>query len=636
MTESTTDQFCLKNRPEPLADESLIGYLARLNQKNWFHSVSVLEGMTGVSIPKIALDTGGLDRVAELVGIDVGELEARQYARVTEGDNLRHFMGDQVHASHLRTTTMNYCRLCLGTEGYHQAIWDLRLVEACPRHAIILESTDPSTGKPISWRRRDLLAANYGDLPVSDEYGHQCEVDEVELFGQRALYERCGVDHEGPPVLNGLPESIAELALNDFVSLLIVLGAAQMKALEFNGTRRIYTYSVDVLDMTSAGVRMLLDWPGSLHNYLDERYKQGKQEFGMAGANRMFEDLFARMRKMPNGAAKSLLQQEVTEFLIERPISFNPKHVNFALGDQRVRWKFTTLQEAAKIMKVSVYRARAIAEAEGWIEPRKTDRRAINLIPRHLVENHRLEARIGYNGRELRTVLGLSKRAAQSVIRWGLAVPRDGSLDGRLKDVFLRSEVDDLLHRLRKTTESTAPLSRPENEIDIVQLVRRHRFPQEPTGLLLLHVLDGRIQPAFWDSAREGVYALRFDGARIGEFRVALARGVPESVPARIAGVRHGYSVEELAWFVQAGLLKGTPDTENPEDMLLSANDLRDFQDRYILERFIGPDYVKRRLAVIAESPTLGRVFSSRCPPRWEAGKSGDDGDCGTEKEARP
>ena len=607
------DKETLVVQPQPYPGESLTGFIARVAKENWFSRIVLFERIARVKLPNVALDAGGLERLAELTGAEISDLHARQYALVGEDGTLRHFLGDQVNQSHLKTTAMRYCPVCLGGSverpGYHRAIWELRLIDACPLHGLRLVSLDPKSGKEISWVRPELTTTQFGELPLADEAGHKRILSDEELLGQRAIYEKCRQEHGGRSVLAGLPDAVRQMSLDEFLKVIVVLGAARLGAPDFSGARRIYAHNLDMLALTAGGVYLLEGWPARFGEYLEGELESAGIAAGSAGLSRLFEDMFKRMKKLEDGPAKAFLQKGTNDCLAELRVPINRKNSNFVRGDDRNGRNFLTLVEAAELLGVSTYRARQIAEEEGWIERDKKTTHVTNLLPRHLVESYEIAEPVICSHSEAMELLGVLKSALRAFATYGLLVERPNKYDRRSAKCFLRSEVEGLLKRLR----DSAPIGMIEpgdrEEIDLLQLSIRIAPPRHTLGMLAARVLDGTLVPVRWDDEIGGVYAMRFDARKIAEYREQIGSKMPASIRASRAVRRYGYSLEELAWFAEERLIKVAEWRPAFADSDLVSADLQGFSRRHVLERQAGALELGVDCELVAESEDLGRLY---------------------------
>lgn len=593
-------------RPRPKESESLNGFILRLSQENWFTRSGLIEDLAQIKVPQIALQNGGLDLLARHLGMKPAALEAYQYSPIDGTGTIRRFLGSEVHQSHLLTTAMRYCPVCMGVKRYHQAIWEMRMVGACPEHGVPLLSIDPVYGRPISWQRPDLLRMPWGDLPVADLNGHCATLSDDALIGQRAIFEKCGLQHDGERVLARMPDAIATMTLNDFLKVIVLLGASALNILGFSGARPVYAAGVDVLKLSASGANMLMGWPDRFYGYLEE--ERASVPGTSTALGKLFEKLFRRMKKLEDGPAKEFLQRATNDFLAERPISLKRKNTHFVLADDRNCWNYVSLREAAEILGVSPYWARSIAEEQGWIEAGKKNRHVPNLIPRQAVEAYSKPEPMTCSHTEAMELLGTAKSGLRAVVKYGLLIPRTNKEDCRSATRFIRSEVEGLVDRLRATTDVVGTSAGAE-EVDILQLANRIAPPRHTLGLLLARVLDETLKPVRWDDGIVGIYAMRFDAGRLTEYKSAVNGAMPSTIEAWRAVRRYGYSLEELRWLVGEGQIQIATSAPTFASSTLDRRSLDDFFECHLLSTRIDVERLGVPVQLVAESADHGRVY---------------------------
>ena len=550
MCKMPSTKFVL-DRP-PREDESLNGLILRIAGANHVQKLVWLEALLEISVPRAAREDGRLERLSELTGLPLDDLEHRQYKSDSEG-YLRYFECGSVHPYRIRSTEFRYCPGCVGADPYHRAIWDLDLIVACPRHRIYLIDSDPESDKLIGWRRTDLLAAAIGDLPVQDNFDEQRDVLPAhEVRGQEAIAQFVSGNRDGR--LAAIGDIVRSWCLNDFLDLLVFLGGEFGQNVKLSGTKRTRVGSEKVLELTNVGYDFLVDWPKRLYGEL-ERIRAESTASG-TGLGRIFESLFKRMRKMGDGGAKKVLQDAFRDYLLERPIPFNPKNAQFVRGDDRVGWKYVTLQQVGRILGVTPYAARQIALEQKWIEPGKTSRNTPNIIPRSFVEAYNAPEKTNYNKEEAMNALGISKTALPAFEKHGLLNRKSDNEDGRASYVFSKFEVHRLLDELRARVQTGESDQEPIRLIGLSDLHQAMVPATVTLGGLCSLVLAGKLVPRGWDEAQPGVRGMMFQEHQLDEMRGHALLLRKPWLPGRAAMSRIGYLGDELALLVSCKIVR--------------------------------------------------------------------------------
>src|SRR3954465_10192456 len=133
---------------EPLPDESLDGFVARVAAYNDLDNALAISSQGGVRYghrPHLATQGwDGLPAVAQCLKVDVVELYRRSYPLAAGSKELREFFGTALDRRHLDTCTRRFSPAALRLSPHHRALWQIRLfpfctetweylVERCPR-----------------------------------------------------------------------------------------------------------------------------------------------------------------------------------------------------------------------------------------------------------------------------------------------------------------------------------------------------------------------------------------------------------------------------------------------------------------------------------------------------------------------
>jgi len=277
--------------------------------------------------------------------------------------------------------------------------------------------------------------------------------------------------------------------------------------------------------------------------------------------------------------------------------------------------------EAADLLGMTTYRARQIAEVEGWIEPVKKETHVTNLIPRRLVESYEIAEPVICSHSEAMELLGVVKSALKAFKAHGLLIERPNVYDKRSATCYLKSEVEGFLQRLRETAPNPSAERACAEELNLLQLANQMAPPRFTLGELAARVLDGTLVPIRWDETINGVYAMRFDAGKVPEYREAVGGTMPMTITASRAVRRYGYSLEELSWFAKEQLIKVVHWESKFADSSLANADLQDFSRRHVLERQKGALELGVNCETVAQSERLGRVFRVKESDRLRAGR---------------
>lgn len=253
----------------PIDDESIVGFLVRLAERN--HEVDVLAFAQAVGIPFSVLTAAAtipfdLVPLSEASLVPVPQLRALTYWGDTR--RLLNFRGHSMSLSMVTLSRRLVCPACLGEGSYHRAAWDLSLAAACPRHALLLVSSCPDCGRRLRWTDPSIRRCSYGhDLARSSAR----LLPSPDVEGSLGFYRLLGLSDV--PTLGGcpLPQAVHILGANAAMALIFHLGWCSS---DRYGMPRptAFRYHVEELPLIlGLGYRAALNWPASFHEVLSRR-----------------------------------------------------------------------------------------------------------------------------------------------------------------------------------------------------------------------------------------------------------------------------------------------------------------------------------------------------------------------------
>jgi TniQ len=149
----------LLRTPSPYQDESLAGYLIRLNESNYYSSPNWILQLAGLHINRRIPLGNNLDQPSKLSQlIQVKDEQIRLMASLPDQ------LGGDVNSR--QYTIFNYarklCPYCLIESAYCRKIWDWDLVTACSLHKCVLMTQCPGCQKNIQWSRPAVARCRCG------------------------------------------------------------------------------------------------------------------------------------------------------------------------------------------------------------------------------------------------------------------------------------------------------------------------------------------------------------------------------------------------------------------------------------------------------------------------------------------
>ncbi|MEH1793648.1 TniQ family protein [Nostoc sp.] len=200
-----TDNKLLR-RPHPYADESLVGYIARLADSNYYSSpdyilkVSALtktERYANIFYPQF----DSLCLLSHITGVSEKTLWSMAFSSVALGKTKFFYativqaFGENIPVRFLRKQGPRLCPVCLQLSPYYRQVWHLHSVTGCPFHKCFLIEKCPNCHQSIQFFRAKLLKCKCGfDLrnssittisaeqyALSYQISLLCQVPEIDL-----------------------------------------------------------------------------------------------------------------------------------------------------------------------------------------------------------------------------------------------------------------------------------------------------------------------------------------------------------------------------------------------------------------------------------------------------------------------
>jgi hypothetical protein len=266
---------------KPYQDESFMGYVIRLSEKNWYERSSWILKMAGFNCMQIHQSCafvfrpgGGITALSQLTGVDEGDLFQLTYpkASLSGSDSSYLFFGQPVIQYLIQPARPKVCTMCLLDSAYCRRVWDLSLVTACPLHRCMLINQCPKCRRRISWVRNQVSSCPCGfdwrEAAVSP-------VEEDTLNLVRHIHSLCGLSANSryPPGDGNSPASALDLGS---LSSAVIFMAGQYQGLtRSTGKHLAEEWRISELHGSlSAAYSVFENWPHNYYRFLDWRRAQ--------------------------------------------------------------------------------------------------------------------------------------------------------------------------------------------------------------------------------------------------------------------------------------------------------------------------------------------------------------------------
>lgn len=164
----------LLRTPSPYADESLMGYLLRLTEANFYPSPLWIFYNLGWNVDlknkgwrKLVSRWQSRESFCQLIGKTEDELACLELRN--SGWESVDIFNHQISYDYIQFCNSRFCPDCLNEANYHRKIWDLIFVTACSFHKKLLVDTCPNCENKIHWNRNKVGLCNCGfELKYAD------------------------------------------------------------------------------------------------------------------------------------------------------------------------------------------------------------------------------------------------------------------------------------------------------------------------------------------------------------------------------------------------------------------------------------------------------------------------------------
>lgn len=567
----------------PGVGESLPGFLHRLAEENGWARAAWARQDIGLHANQTDWHDVHLNRLAIRSGQSEEVLRDMDCPAQPRSDVVR-FKGHPIDKRMLDRMAMRYCPVCLTDHGYHQSIWFLRFVTICPIHKCPIVDRCHACKQPLGWDRKRFLECDCGAPLVSPNSAPEFCVPGQPLYAIRSLYEKCGVPHDGEPVLGALPTRAADLDLENLCSLLWFVGSTRDDFATYRSRcGQMQQPTEDMHAVVEHGYRVLSEWPKSFHTWLD--HVRAAPEAGWTkGLNKQFKLLERKLRNLRRPQVLSFIQDAVLTYAAENGIYVRDSQSLLVPPGSGRQTGMISIKEAACILECAPDTARNIAIGEGWLDPRMRNKGGAKAVPEHLVYKYKED-----NPRELgldvaRELLNVRHETLEELLEAGLIGRRRsgqryqaGAHNWRITE----ADIEDFKARLSASIRP-GPVPSGSRHITLKTIAGRHYLHRLGYVDFIAAVLRGELIPRGRDKKVPGPAGLLFEETEAIRFYAshgsARARCLtPAQVGRLIAMPEH-----HVRAAIMLGLLPSEQLHEGQRSILVSVGDAERFSRDYV------------------------------------------------------
>jgi hypothetical protein len=312
----------LLRTPNPLGDESILGYVLRVSETNGYDTPWHVFRHAGYEQGEMITAGMTVQRLAAILGKNPDQLEKHAYLG-TDKDGKPEYrlngrpIGRRLTFSPLRLNRPAICIACVKEQGFANVCWDASVYVACPLHRSMLLQRCPACNCGLTWLRPGLLTCRCG-ASLADATTEQASAATIELM--RVLRSKI-LDDPPAPVSEtdcGLPlAQLSAMSLNSMLRVIAILEKLNGDVVHANGS-------------VAAAVEVFTEWPKGFHAYLRRMASEG------VASNVHSIGLRKRFSRLYQSLFKAQIAISGIEFMREAFVAFGLREWGLATVDAKL------------------------------------------------------------------------------------------------------------------------------------------------------------------------------------------------------------------------------------------------------------------------------------------------------------
>ncbi len=564
----------------PFEDESLLGFLLRLAERNRYLSPSwIVEHIQGCYLSPKAIMQGALDlkKLSDLSFIPEEDLQNLVYWPVPEHDGLKNLFLGGTLPRYLLSDASRVCPECLREAPYARNIWDFALYTACPIHKTHLISICPSCGEHLSWFRKSVHLCSCG-------YDLRLMPAENRIASDFAISEHLLSLAEGQAP--GDPSILAGLNLGDF-STLVTFFAGQIAGFtDSTGKRLISLPEAQRHLLLESAYRLFHRWPNEFFDFLEQhRGTLFYDKFYRSGLQKDFGTLYSGLYEVFAGSQYDFLREAFENYI--RSIWDNgyiTDKCRIASRDSKTGKRFSSQTAATKALGFAARRVTALAETgflRGVVKPVGPNYRLF-LVDDDSLASFKAAYADSLTLEQVSGMLKIDRHQVVDFLRNNLLDPFLGpTVDGSLVWRVQRASVDALLDKIRGNIRDCEPAETP---VPFRKAIQKLSLISVDAVTLVKLVLNGTIRPV------KEVRGFGLDGFLFAEssLQAYLLQAIEKSKDGRLsleeAAAYLKVKQEVLLFWIKKGLIPCSRARNiSKRWWSISPHDLENFKETYVI-----------------------------------------------------
>lgn len=569
----------------PRTDESFVGYLLRLTERNHYDNLSWIFRLINITRnPALAINRSfDLSRLKALTGVSEDKLGGLLYPSVKRGSKLYDYVvfDTPLPSYMIRLRYPKLCPGCLRESPYARKIWEIAALTACPIHKNLLLDECPHCKKRISWSRRSISKCKcsfdwraYVPPPIG----------ESEVTVATRIFGLCNLSTgENTPTETEPNNPLYRLKLDEFLSALFFIAGQHDGIVDIRGkyiacSRR----NSEIHALLCKAYSVFQDWPNNYLSFLEWRQKYKPDTRYCRGLIRDFGPYQKTLYKQLAAPRYDFLRAAFEDYLLTKWDGGTVSTIPSLKGKLSGGRKYLSKKEAVKILGINPYAIdqlinkgmlKAIIQEQGKSNMFLIEAASVQLVREHI----RGAVGISYVSRQL----GVLEQRVREIIEAKLITP---ILDPR-EDEFGRwriskKEVDRLLSSVKeKVVKKPMPAHCKLRFLNVIRKLARYNIN---TGQLVRAILDGEIIPCSSDKKGK-LSSLFFPLKQILEYeRHLLLKQTGDAFTPKEAASHLDVSLDTVYALLAKGILLGRKIKRSWDRIFMIPKvDLDEFEARY-------------------------------------------------------
>jgi hypothetical protein len=501
----------------PKTNESLMGFILRLTEKNVYETPSWIIELAGLNITRLyfrcsflfdkSLD---LTHLSQLTGTAPDKLIALSYPPVDESISRRRniFSGYPVPKYIINLRHPRICPGCLSDSAYCWMAWDMALVTACPIHECMLIDQCPGCKQNLGWVRKRLSICRCG---LDWRRITSPQVGESELKIVRYIYRLCGFSPDGNTYEDKSQNPLFSLELEPLLTALLFIASQYKGKTDIKGKFLVRSHRVGEIHLLiNKATAVFEDWPNNYFSFLDWLSLQNNESRYPGGLIKDFGGHKTILFNLPASSPLIFMRAAFEEYL----------HTRWTGGYVSTIPRLNALPYSKKYMPATdarvklntdvrhIYRLIKVGELKAVV--RKQKRGRVILIDAKSVEDLKSRLEDHTSLKKTADLLGISQQRVHDLVAHGCLRPLKGPSQGGFRHwKFSRSQVIDLLDNIstRINKNANALDDSPLTFFEVLRIFSRCKG--FGLGRLVQLILKGEIVP-FSKSQAIGLKAFTF------------------------------------------------------------------------------------------------------------------------------